>query len=570
MTEKNKAAQSRIRNEVLQGRKADMDEMEEHHEIQLNHKVNWRREIGQGIMTAYFIVITVIYPFYAPGGYLKIGEVKYAFFRNVTLVTIAVMILVVIAALLQSRSAGKIVEQYRHMSVADWFAYGYFIVIMVSYLCSSYKEDALWGVTGWYMGVISQMMFVLLYFFFSRFFSCNRKWLGVWLAASGGVFLLGILNRYSVYPIAMEGQMETFISTLGNINWFCGYWSVTAPMGIALYWCSEQRAARVAAGIFSGVAMLAGITQGSSSAFLVYMIVFVVLLILSVQSNQKLYRFLELCMIFAVSCQIGRIMRFIPGFYYNYGNDIYKTGSRITDLLLDGNAALWLLAGAVLCYGLLYTADKFHGFQTEDHGYFRRLIVAIPILIFCALTVIFLWNGGMFSHMGKTVEVVTYGRKEHLFEEDWGNGRGTAWNCGIGAYRSMDVVHKIVGIGPDCFADYVYEIPPLAEQLVDQFGNQRLTNAHNEWLTLLVNTGCLGLFCYAGIFAVSIIRYWKRAKEQPLLYVCLISLLAYMVHNMVSFQQILNTPYIFIVLGIGEGLVRELLPEMSVESSSKD
>ncbi len=536
-----------------------MDEMEEHHEIQLNHKISWCKEIGQGIMTAYFIVIVVIYPFYAPGGYLRIGEVKYAFFRNVTLVTIAVMILVILASLLQSRSAGRIVEQYRHMSVVDWFAYGYFIVIMVSYLCSSYKEDALWGVTGWYMGAASQMIFVLLYFFFSRFFYCNRKWLGVWLAAAGGVFLLGILNRYSIYPIVMKGQMETFISTLGNINWFCGYWSVTAPMGIALYWCSEQRAVRVAAGIFSGVAMLAGITQGSSSAFLVYMIVFAVLLILSAQSNQKLYRFLELCMIFAVSCQIGRMMRFIPGLHYNYGNDIYKTGSWITDLLLDKNAALWLLAGAALCYGLLFTAEKFSGFQTEEHRYFRQLIVAVPILIFCVLMVTLLWNGGLLSHMtGKTEEAVAYGGEEILFEEDWGNGRGTAWNCGIGAYRSMGVVHKIVGIGPDCFADYVYEIPLLAEQLIDQFGNQRLTNAHNEWLTLLVNTGCLGLFCYVGIFAASIIRYWRRAKVQPLLYVCLISLLSYMVHNMVSFQQILNTPYIFIVLGMGEGLAREL------------
>ena len=35
------------------------------------------------------------------------------------------------------------------------------------------------------------------------------------------------------------------------------------------------------------------------------------------------------------------------------------------------------------------------------------------------------------------------------------------------------------------------------------------------------------------------------------------ALLAYTVHNMVSFQQILSTPYIFIVLGIGEGLARE-------------
>ena len=49
----------------------------------------------------------------------------------------------------------------------------------------------------------------------------------------------------------------------------------------------------------------------------------------------------------------------------------------------------------------------------------------------------------------------------------------------------------------------------------------------------------------------------KKAGKKPLLYACAMALLAYTVHNMVSFQQVLSTPYIFIVLGIGEGLARE-------------
>lgn len=492
---------------------------------------------------------------------------KYVFFRNVTLVTLAVMILVAAVSLLQKRSVGKIVEQYRHMSVPDWFVYGYLITIMLSYLCSAYKEDALWGVDGWHMGVITQMILILLYFFTSRFFPWNSKCLAVWLTAAGVVFLLGILNRYSVYPIVMEGQMETFISTIGNINWFCGYWSVTAPMGIALYWCSEHRPARAAAGLFSVIAILAGITQGSSSAYLVYLIVYGVLLICSVQSNRRFYRFLELCMIFTVSCQIGRLMRYIPRLRYNYGNNSYPTGSWITDLLLNSNTMLWLLAGAVLCYGILRVSEKRRGFRIEEHEYLKTIIITGLVLIMAGLSVLLLFNGGMLRHDNGT-SVKTYGGNRIIFQEDWGNGRGTAWNCGIGAYRSMDAVHKIVGIGPDCFADYVYEIPELAEMLIDQFGNQRLTNAHNEWLTVLVNTGWLGLFCYAGIFITSVIRYWKRAKEQPLLYICLLSLMAYMAHNMVSFQQILNTPYIFMVLGMGECLVRGFSAKSECQKSS--
>ena len=112
--------------------------------------------------------------------------------------------------------------------------------------------------------------------------------------------------------------------------------------------------------------------------------------------------------------------------------------------------------------------------------------------------------------------------------------------------------------GPDCFAVYIYEVPELAEKMVDRFGDLRLTNAHNEWITVLVNTGMLGLFCYAGTFLTAFIRFAGRASKEPLLYVCAVAVLTYTAHNMVSFQQVLHTPYLFIVLGIGEGLLRAL------------
>lgn len=539
-----------------------MNKAEESRGVQPNSGTVWCKEIGRGIMMTYFIVIAVVYPFYAPGGYVQIGEVKYVFFRNVTLVTIAVMLLLILIWLVQKHSAGKLVELYQSMSVSDWFAYGYLIVIMLSYLSSPYKTDALWGVEGWHMGVVSQMMFVLLYFFTSRFFDCNCKWLSIWLVSAGGVFVLGILNRYSVYPIAMEGQTETFISTLGNINWFCGYWAVIAPLGITLYWCADRKSVRIFAGIFSGIAMLSGITQGSSSAYLVYLAVFGVLLILSVQSNEKLFRFLELGMVFAVSCIIGRIMRCMPGLCYNYGNNIYPTGSHITDLLLDGNAAFGLLAGITVCYGLLHVVQKSLGYRIEEHRRFQSCSRAVLVFIYVVPAVVIIGNSGMFGYGDEAEGTSEYSSAGRIyFEDDWGNSRGAAWNCGLDAYHSMDTVHRIVGIGPDCFADYVYEIPELAERLAEQFGNQRLTNAHNEWLTVLINTGGLGLFCYAGIFVTVGIRCIKRAKGQLLLYVCAVSILAYTVHNMVSFQQILSTPCIFIILGMGEGLLRRTVTE---------
>lgn len=519
---------------------------------------DWHRDICQGILMAYFLVMAVVYPLYAPGGYMRIGEVKYEFFRNVSLVTLAVMAVVILLAILGRRDWEWIVRNYRRMSVTDWFAYGYFVAVMLSYLCSAYKEDAFWGADGWYMGAVTQMIFVLLYFCFSRYFHCDLRWMGIWILAAAVVFLLGICNRYSVYPIAMEGQTDTFISTLGNINWFCGYWSVTAPIGIVWYWYSDSVRVRFIAGIYSVTAMLSGVTQGSNSAYLVFGAVFLALFILSLGDGRKMYRFLELCMMFAGSCQLGRILRYVPSLDYNYGMLVGDGDSRITMLLLDSNAALWGLLAAALCYVILRRLDRQNLIHIIKRRWLWILMSGTVIVVFCIAAILMMLDSGILLIREVPGTMEQDGGLELVFDEDWGNGRGATWNCGIDAYQSMDALHKIVGVGPDCFADYVYDVPELAQRLAERFVNLRLTNAHNEQITILVNAGLLGWLCYAGIFLTAFLRYIRKGSSQPVLYLCAVSILAYVVHNMVSFQQVLNTPYVFIVIGIGERFCRNI------------
>lgn len=92
----------------------------------------------------------------------------------------------------------------------------------------------------------------------------------------------------------------------------------------------------------------------------------------------------------------------------------------------------------------------------------------------------------------------------------------------------------------------------------DQYAGERLTNAHNEWLTLLVNTGFLGLACYLGLFASAFARHIRGASGQPLLYLSAICILTYTMNNIVSFQQVLSTPFVFIMTGIGEAYFRNM------------
>ncbi len=515
----------------------------------------WHRDVCRGIVMAYFLVMTVIYPFYAPGGYLHLGEVKFVFFRNVSLAVCAVAAAVLLLAALVGRDRTRIIRFYENMSVTDWFAYGYLAAVMVSYLCSAYRREALWGAEGWYMGAAVQALLVICYFLFSRYFHCDVRWIGIWLAASAGVFLLGVCNRYSVYPIRMEGQTETFISTLGNINWFCGYWSVAAAAGFALYWCRDSVRARIAAAVYSVVAMLSGVTQGSGSAYLVFLAVLILLAVFSIGSVKRLHRLLELVALFALSCLLGRIMTRLPGLQYNYGTP------GVASAMLSWEAAGILLIIAAAGYALLHILERKGLVRPADcgkrcakrRGITAALAVAVCVVLVAAPVVGGIrYGNGTPDASGQSADGAAAG----VFDEEWGNGRGAAWNAGIDAYRSMEPLHKIVGIGPDCFAEYVYSVPALADRLADQFVSQRLTNAHNERLTLLVNVGMLGWFCYTGLFLTAFVRFVKRADRQPLLYVCAVSGAAYWLHNTVSFQQVLNAPFAFMLLGIGERLCR--------------
>lgn len=508
------------------------------------------------ILTAYFLVITALYPLYIRDGYHGIGNTKFYFFRGVTLFSAVVILFMLTVNLLYKvfyrRDEISISDHYRNMSKTDWFVYGYAVSVMLSYLFTLYQEEAFWGMQGWYMGLCSQLMFISIYFAFSRYFKWRKE---LFFAIFGGsflVFFLGILNRYSVYPIVLNGQTPGFISTLGNINWFCGYLSVIGSLGITWYWGETIKNGgiilmikRLAMAVYVWITFLAGIVQGSNSIYLVFITIFLLLFYHSFEENGRIFRFLELMLFFTFSCQTARILRYVPGLAINYENDLCR-------FLTDGNLTLYIGIGILLLYIFLHVLLKGRHIQILRYRRFRyaSLVIGIgfPILYAFLLTLNSCLTDGLPGLSGNPI---------FTFNQKWGNTRGSTWRIGFLAYLNMSARQKFIGIGPDCFTQYIYTVPDLAERAYSQFGGSRLTNAHNEWLTILVNTGALGLFCYAGIFISAFIRYLQKAEEQPIFYLCAAAVLSYSVHNMVSFQQILNTPFVFLIMGIGESIYRQ-------------
>ena len=139
-------------------------------------------------------------------------------------------------------------------------------------------------------------------------------------------------------------------------------------------------------------------------------------------------------------------------------------------------------------------------------------------------------------------------------------------------FSEQDIVHKLTGVGPDAMSAYIYQdgSEGLLQMLNQVFGpNLRLTNTHNEWLTVLVDTGILGLIGFGGAMVTAMAAFFRKSGESgkaasgggsggfcSVCCACGFSLLAYTVNNMFSFQQTVSLTTMIAILGMGMAFLR--------------
>lgn len=259
--------------------------------------------------TAYLLLMFCAYPFYIEKGYENIGEAKNRFFLYVS---IAAFVILGICALLHLFKELWNIHLQKKVYLIDWDEVSamdlcvllYATFMFLSYVFSGYKDEALWGAEGWYMGLLPLLLLCGLYFFISRMWNGDIRIFYVLMASSALVFLLGICNRFSFYPIKFEVTQPDFISTLGNINWFCGYLSVVSPVGIGMLVLQDKK--QEASGrkvyygkkwLFGSYAMItfaAGFCQGSNSVFLWFAALFIICLWICLEKQEWIKNWLLL------------------------------------------------------------------------------------------------------------------------------------------------------------------------------------------------------------------------------------------------------------------------------------
>lgn len=480
---------------------------------------------------------------------------------------------------------------WQSLTGTELFAVCYITALCISYLLTDYPEFAKMGADGWNMGFWPQILFLFFFLLLERTLTPRlaKAGIGLMLSASTVVFLLGLLNRYGVNPLHMESSGPGFISTIGNINWYCGYWSVLFPVccGIFLFrekvlpgsgsahtGALQQRGAsaqRTPASVlydflpvFSGIAVVigfaTGVSQGSDSGLLVLAAITLILGCFAGKEKEGLRHFIELLLLFCVSLTgLFALQHLFPE------RNKYQTAGY---LFLTGKPWGLIFGVLLLClYFFLFIRkkncangraktfknncdNKLTG--TADRG-FVWTYRAWQILTGLSAAALVLYIGLLiFNTTHPGVIPALDGNALFTFNTSWGSSRGATWSIGIHTFLAQNFGHRLFGVGPDSMAAYLYQSDnsTLLAEVRATFGDKRLTNAHGEWITVLVNTGLMGLLSFAAMIISAVGTLFSR-KQKTLVKACGLAVLCYTLHNIFSFEQMMNISQMYLVMGIG-------------------
>lgn len=527
-------------------------------------------QLLQIVLSVSVLLIACVLPLYFENGFSTIGTDKHSFFRFVgtTTMYMAMVLLILKGAadlflyygFKEKERAEQWWKKEVRLSVTDKFLLLYAASVLLSFLFSNFRREALWGTSGWFMGMFPQFLFLAYYVLLSRVWK-RVEWIWyIFMACSSASFLLGVLNRFSIYPLDMHSKNTAFISTIGNMNWFCGWWAACVFLGITAFWMmqkeegQEKGRAALPYGIrlplvtaYMALAFLIGLLQGSDSGFLALFAGLLGLFVLSAKDADRMIRFWEIGLIL---CLLSQGIRWVDAVFPNRLNQM----SEPLKILITGNMTLVL---AIVCLIVIVILK----FCRSKNCYPARaatitvtailVTVGIGVAVFLFLLVC---NTLYPGSIGKLSELSVF-----TFDGYWGSMRGSTWVSGLWAFWDQNWLHKLIGIGPDCMSAYIYSGANMALEEYTNYwmGHARLTNAHGEWITMLLNMGILGLIGYAGAMISGMVRFIRNRKVHWFVAAAALCLISYTANNLFSFQQTNNTSAVFLIWGIAEGFLRE-------------
>ena len=509
-------------------------------------------EILQYLVAAFVIILSLALTFYLYDGYSNVGDSKFTAYKWVGGIGLVMSSVLALICFFTSKDKTKV-----RLNNIDYSNVLFIVMCFVSAIVGGNFGYCVWGYQGWYMGIISQVSFVILYMVVSRYGKFVNTIMIFMLGGSAIAYIIGILHAImvdviNVYYLGTENELipyyrNMFLSTMGQVTWYTSFVAAVFPIGLGYFWLTENKKVRLWSGIFSLLGFMTLLSANSESVYPAMLGFLIVFYWFSVKDINRMERFWRIAVLFFASAKIMKLL------YVIHPNPIQELNT-FSNLLINKNISWLFLIVTLAIWGAIYYCKlKKKNYHVNFWVISRYVILGIVLLvIFISVIILVLSGNGLTPEwLAQYTDNISYLN----WNDDWGTGRGMTWTLNIVMFKDMDILHKLLGVGPDGYAFYAYNI--YQDTLEQMFPGLTLCNAHNEWMNSLINLGIIGCTAYMGIYILGIRNFARMAYKKPVYVGYIACIVSYMAHNFFCYEQVCCTPFIFIIIGLGMFMYRE-------------
>lgn len=548
-------------------------------------------QMAHPILRAYLYAVIVAFP-------MMMDHTKYSQITKFKLTTFIVMfamaaIAFACAALLSASTRvtprRKLTEDevLAPTAFADMAIIIYWVFMIISTIGAFDKATAFSGMTPRNNGFLIQTMYTATYFMLSRGLKpkISDALVFVWGGALFGAACIVHFFGWDLYDIASVNGADyagpfwtttkyRFLGPMGNVNLGSYVLAIAAVIAagayiqkIALEWDKHNA---ITLSCFA-VILFAELNINTDAGLVALAAAIIFIPVMLCGGFDKMVRMIH---VFAVSAVVLLLDNLIVEVWLRDE----KFGS-LAKLLTLAAPALILLSVLLTVFG-----DKLRNtaFGKAKPITYRRVCAALMAVVIAAGIGVTLYitkpdptPAGAIAGAIEVVEKTEYKEKTDTilhelgqilrgnFDDDFGHNRLFTWKR---ALRLVEL-RPFFGIGPDNFRQIFAYF--FSEEAKDQFPSSGggVDKAHNEFLDVLVDNGIFGFAAYMAFFGFLLYYAFRRSDEKKLSPIFGVAIVSYMAHAFFGYQLPIQSPCMWVMIGIGAAFIR--LEEQELADKSK-
>ena len=466
-------------------------------------------------VTFYAMWMTVLCPLYLEDKYFNLRDAK----GHIFLAGAFISFILVVIAVLREKTVKPLLPT---KDVTDLSLVVFVVFAILSSLLSGAVVESLLGSQCWWFGGIAMFAFAFFIILQSNTVSFGQLLRNTMLIVGFVVMGISLLHACHVDFLHLHENIEggytySYLSTIGNSNWYQSYMCLTFPLIAVLFMQNKDKKMDRIYIPYMFLGTLNIVFTGCDGLY-VGVGVCAFFLIPFVFSNlMRLRRFMMIVAFYGISTLLVILLPIFDGMQASIGG-------------ICAFFAKPAVAGAISLVGVTgYLISRFV-LKELDSKHIRISIIVCEIAV-AAAAIYFLIDS------------------IRNFGDEWGSGRGQIWSYSFSYFSMLPFSNKLIGVGPETL----------------HIHNEALNNAmqmyvranHSDFIQLLVTNGIIGVGAWLTMWGSIIYKQIKHGNMDDWSFAFFATLMCYMGQSTVNTIQGMTTGMLSVLIGLYLGYIRK-------------